>query len=176
MKKAGRQMQERLSSCLAELNQIKPTNLLREDVLGRNLSFRAGLPYFDRTLELFHQLSRRDLSQAAFADLANMTDAAARALDHFHKILSFTGEGVDPIATRDLLIEEVRDSFARISTDFERVTIRRPGWEQHPSLGIALTIGIFTLILGLAAIAYYSANDRTVSDRILDVVHRVDSL
>src|SRR5277367_4632138 len=98
MKKARRQMQERLSSRLAELNQIKPTKLLREDVLGRNLSFRAALAYFDRTLELFHQVSRRDLSQAAFADLANMTDDAARALDHFHKILSFKGEGVDPIA------------------------------------------------------------------------------
>ena len=104
-------MQERLGSRLAELNQIKPTNLLREDVLGRNLSFRAALAYFDRTLELFHQVSRRDLSHAAFADLANMTDDAARALDHFHEILSLTVEGVDPIATRDLLIEEVGDSF-----------------------------------------------------------------
>lgn len=169
-------MQERLGSRLAELNQIKPTNLLREDVLGRNLSFRAALAYFDRTLELFHQVSRRDLSHAAFADLANMTDEAARALDHFHEILSLTVEGVDPIATRDLLIEEVGDSFARISTDFERVTFRWPEWEQHPSPGIALTIDTFTLILALAAIAYYSANDRTVSNRILDAVHRVDSL
>ena len=81
-------MQERLSSCPAELNQIKPTNLLREDVLGRNLSFRAGLAYFDRTLELFHQLSRRELSQAAFADLANMTDAAAVPQPHSRRAVA----------------------------------------------------------------------------------------
>jgi hypothetical protein len=83
MKKASRRVHERLRSCLAELNQIKPSDLLREEVLGRNLSFRAGLLYFDRTLELFHRLSRRDLGQASFADLSNMTDGAARTLDQF---------------------------------------------------------------------------------------------
>ena len=73
-------------------------------------------------------------------------------LDQFRKILSFTGEDVDPTATRDLLIEEVRDSFARISADFERVTIRQLGWEQSPSMAIALTIGLCTLVLALAAV------------------------
>jgi hypothetical protein len=150
------------------LNQIKPTNLLREDVLGRNLSFRAGLAYFDRTLELFHRLSRRDLGQASFADLANMTDDAARTLDQFRKIRSFTGEVFDPTATRDLLIEEVRDSFARISADFERVTIRQLGWEQSPSMAIALTIGLCTLVLALATLTYYSTHDGTVADEIIN--------
>lgn len=131
MKKATRQMYERLSACLAELGQVKPSDFSRENVLGRDLSFRAGLPYFDRTLELFHRLSRCDLGQASFADLANMTDDAARTLDQFHKILSFTGEDVEnPREARDLLIEEVRDSFARISNDFERVIIEPRGWSN----------------------------------------------
>jgi hypothetical protein len=173
MKKARRQMHERLSSCLAELNQIKPSDLLREEILGRNLSFRAGLSYFDRTLELFHRLSRRDLGQTSFADLASITDDAARTLDQFHKILRFTGEEDDPTATRDLLIEEVRDSFARISTDFERVTIRLRGWEQRPSIDIALTIGLCMLVFALAAVAHYSTHDATVADKILNAVHRV---
>jgi hypothetical protein len=108
MKKARRQMHERLRTALAELGQAKPSDFSREDELGSDLSFRVGLPYFDRTLELFHRLSRCDLGQASFADLANLTDDAARTLDQFHRILSFTGEDVEnPRAARDRLIEDV---------------------------------------------------------------------
>ena len=172
MKQARRQMYERLGACLAELGQVKPSDFLREDV-GRDLSFRVGLPYFDRTLELFHRLSRCDLGGASFADLANMTDDAARTLDQFHRILSFTGEDIEnPREARNLLIEEVSDSFARISTDFERV-IQPRGRGQHSSTSIALTIGLCTLALALAAIAYYSTHERTVADSILNAVHRV---
>ena len=172
MKKARRQVHERLSIGLAELSWIKPTDFVREDV-GRDLSFRAGLPYFDRTLELFHRISRCDLGQASLADLAKMTDAATRTLDQFHRILSFTGEDVEnPRAARDLLIEEVCDSFARISSDFERVFIQ-PREGQHSSTIIALTVGLCTLAIALAAIAYHSTHERTVADSILNAVHRV---
>ena len=51
MKEAKRQMHERLSTALAELGQVKPGDFAREAELGRDLSFRVGLPYFDRTLE-----------------------------------------------------------------------------------------------------------------------------
>jgi hypothetical protein len=167
-------MYERLSTCLAELGQLRSGDFSREKEIGRDLSFRVGLPYFDRTLELFRRLSRCDLGQASFAELGNMTDHAERTLDQFHRILSFTGEDVEnPREARDLLIEEVHDSFARISTDFERVITQPQGWEQHPSTSIVLTIGLCTLVLALAAIAYYSTHDRTVSDSILNAVHRV---
>ena len=63
------QTRERLNACLDELNKIRPTALLREDVLGRDLGFRAGLVYFDRLLELFHRLSRCDLDLVPFARL-----------------------------------------------------------------------------------------------------------
>ena len=106
MKEAKRQMHERLSTVLAELGQVKPSDFAREDELGRDLSFRVGLPYFDRILELFHRLSRCDLGQASLADVANLTDDAARTLDQFHRILSFTGEDLEnPREARDLLIE-----------------------------------------------------------------------
>ena len=173
MKKARRQMHERLSAALAELGQVKPSDFSREDELGRDLSFRVGLPYFDRTLELFHRLSRCDLGQASLADVAKLTDDAARTLDQFHRILSFTGEDLEnPRAARDLLIEEVCDSFARISSDFERVFIQ-PREGQHSSTIIALTVGLCTLALALAAIAYYSTHERTAAASILNAVHRV---
>ena len=173
MKKARRQMHERLSAALAELRQVKPSDFSREDELGRDLSFRVGLPYFDRTLELFHRLSRCDLGQASLADVANLTDDAARTLDQFHRILSFTGEDLEnPRAARDLLIEEVCDSFAHISADFERVFIQ-PREGQHSSTIIALTVGLCTLALALAAIAYYSTHETTAADSILNAVHRV---
>ena len=142
-------------------------------MIGRDLSFRAGLPYFDRTLELFHRISRCDLGQASFADLANLADDAETTLDQFHRALSFTGEDVEnPREARDLLIEEVRDSFARISTDFERVITQLRGG-QHPSTIIAFTVGLCTLAIALAAIAYNSTHERTVADSILNAVHRV---
>ncbi len=166
-------MHERLSTALAELRQVKPIDFAREDLLGKDLSFRAGLSYFDRTLELFHRLSLRDLGQASFADLANMTDDAARTLDQLHRILSFTGEDVEnPRAARDLLIKEVRDSFARICTDFERVIIPRR-LEQHQSTSIALTIGLCTLVLALVVVAYYSTHETAVANIILNAVRRV---
>jgi hypothetical protein len=71
------------------------------------------------------------------------------------------------------LIEEVCESFARISTDFERVITQPLGSEQDPLTGIALTIGVCTLAIALAAIAYYSTHERTVADSILNAVHRV---
>jgi len=170
-------MHDRLSACLAELSRMKAGDFLRGDVLGRDLGFRAGLQYFDRTLELFHRLSRCDFGQAPFKDLASMTDDAARTLDQFHRVLSFTGEDVEnPYEARDLLIEEVRQSFARISADFERVIIQPRGWGQYPSTSIAVTIGLCLLVLALAAVAYYSTHERGVADRILDAVHKAKLL
>jgi hypothetical protein len=118
---------ERLDTCLAELNQKRPTVLLHEDVLGRNLSFRAGLPCFERTLELFHRLSRCYLDHVPLADLKNITDDAANTLDQFRKILNFTGDNVEnPREARDLLIYDVDASFPRISANFATVVSQPP--------------------------------------------------
>src|SRR5260370_6526711 len=113
-----RQTRERLDAYLAELNRIRPATLLREDILGRALDLRTGLPYFERTLELYHRLSRCDLDLVSLARLENITDDAETTVDQFRKILSFTGEDVEnPGDARDLLIKDVRDSFERISTN-----------------------------------------------------------
>jgi hypothetical protein len=74
------------------------------------------------------------------------------------------------------LIEEVRDSIAQISTNLERVITQPQEWEQHPSTSITLMVGLCTLVLALAAVAYYSTHERTVADSILNAVHRVGLL
>jgi hypothetical protein len=173
------QTRERLNTCLGELSQIRPSALLREDALGRNLSFRAGLPCFERTLDLFHRLSRCDLDHVPLADLKNITDDAANTIDQFRKILSFTGENVEnPRDARDLLIDEVDASFPRISTNFAIVVSQPPRRQGRfvASTSAAFTIGFCTLVFALAAVAYYSTHDGTVADKILTAVHRIRSL
>ncbi len=107
-----RQTRERLDACLAELNKIRPTALLREDILGRDLGFRAGLAYFDRLLELFHRLSRCDLDVIPLARLEKITIDAENTVGQFRKILSFTGQDLDrPREARDLLVKSIWDSW-----------------------------------------------------------------
>ena len=76
---------ERLNSYLAELNQIRPSALLRDDVLGRDLDFRTGLPCFERTLEVFYRLSRCDLRLVPLARLKNITNDAENTVDQFFR-------------------------------------------------------------------------------------------
>jgi hypothetical protein len=173
MKKARLQVQERLSTGLAELIRMKPSDFIHDD-FPRDLSFRAGLQYFDRTLELFHRISRSNLGRASLADLATLADDAERTLDQFNRAISFTVEDVENAReARDLLIEEVRDSFARISIDFERAITRPLESEPDPSTIVALTVGLCTLAIALATIAYYSTHERTVANSILNAVHGV---
>jgi hypothetical protein len=121
-----RQTREHLDACLAELNQIRPATLLREDVLGRDLGFRMGLAYFERTLELYHRLSHCDLDLLPLARLKNITNDAENTVDQFRKILSFTGKDLQsPLEARDLLIDDVKDSFERISPNVGIVVSRR---------------------------------------------------
>jgi hypothetical protein len=172
----NRQMRERLESCLAELNQIRPAALLREDILGRALDFRTGLPYFERTLELYHRLSRRDLDLVPLARLKNITDDAQSTVDQFRKILSFTGEGVEnPGDVRDLLIKDVRDSFERVSANLGIVL--SPLLEQQQKsaqpTSAAFLVGLCILASALAVLTYYSMHDRSVAEKLLNAVHRV---
>ena len=170
-----RQTRERLDACLVELNRIRPATLLREDILGRALDFRTGLPYFERTLELYHRLSRCDLDLVSLARLENITDDAESTVDQFRKILSFTGEDVEnPGDARDLLIKDVRDSFERISTNLGIVL--SPLLEQHQESALptsaAFMVGLCILVSALAVVTYYSMHDGTV-EKLLNAVHRV---
>jgi hypothetical protein len=174
MTRQNREMRERLDACLAELNRIRPATLLREDILGRALDFRTGLPYFERTLELYHRLSRCDLDLVSLARLKNITDDAESTVDQFRKILSFTGEDVEnPGDVRDLLIKDVRDSFERVSTNLGIVL--SPLLEQHQESALpassAFIVGLCILVSALVLLAYYySMHDGTV-EKLLNAVH-----
>jgi hypothetical protein len=171
-----RQTRERLNACLAELNKIRPTALLREDVLGRDLGFRAGLAYFDRLLELFHRLSRCDLGLVPFARLKSITNDAEDTLGQLRKILSFTGQDLDnPREARDLLIDEVRDSFEYVSSKLTIAVSQLSGLQQEVArpTSAALMLGLCVLVSALAVLAYYSMNNSTVADKLLNAVYGV---
>ena len=171
-----RQTRERLNACLAELNKIRPTALLREDVLGRDLGFRAVLAYFDRLLELFHRLSRCDLDPIPLARLKNIMNDAESTLGQFRKILSFAGQDLDnPREARDLLIDEVKDSFEHVSTNLTIVVSQLSGLQQEVArpTGATLMLGLCVLVSALAVLAYYSMNNSTVADKLLNAVYRI---
>ena len=176
MTKQIRETRERLDACLAELNQLRPTALIREGALGRELSFRAGLPYFERTLELFHRLSRCDLDHVLLAHLKNITNDAENTVDQFRKILSFTGKDLQsPLEARDLLIDDVNDAFERISPSVGIIVSQLPQRHQDlaRSTSTALMVGLCVLVSALALVAYYSVADRTIADKLLNVVYQV---
>src|ERR1700734_700311 len=93
---AGSERSERtrLKAGLSKLVRIKVAALVREDLHARNLSFRGGLPYFERTLGLFHGLGRGNLAKLPSAYVKIVGDHAERALNQFEQILRFTGEGL----------------------------------------------------------------------------------
>ena len=170
------QTRERLNACLAELKKIRPTALIREDVLGRDLGFRAGLAYFDRLLELFHRLSRCDLNPIPLGRLENITNDAENTLGQFRKILSFTGQDLDdPREARDLLVDEIRDSFDHVSTNLTQIVSQLSGLQQEVArpTSAPLVLGLCVLVFALAFLAYYTMNNSIVADKLLNVVNRV---
>jgi hypothetical protein len=174
--KHKRQTRERLDACLAELNQIRPAALLREDELGRHLGFRTGVAYFERTLELYHRLSHCDLDLVPLAGLKNITNDAENTVDQFRKILSFTGKDLEsPLEARDLLINDVKDSFEHISPVVGIVVSQPPKRHQDfaRSTSAAFMVGLCVLVSALAVVAYYSVHDRTIADKLSNAVYRV---
>jgi hypothetical protein len=171
-----RETRERLNASLDELSHIRPAALLREEVLGRALCFRTGLEYFERTLELFHRLSRCDLDHVPLVVLESIADDAASTVDQFRAILSFTTKNLEnPREARDFLIYDVRNSYERISTNVEIVVSQRARWQQGiaRSKRPALTVALCTLLFVLAVIVYYSIYDKPITDKILNAVRRV---
>lgn len=57
-----------LDTALTELAGLTPESLTRED-MGRELNFKAGLPFFERTLKLFRDLKNASLDGASYTAL-----------------------------------------------------------------------------------------------------------
>ena len=62
-------MLQKLKGTLAELAKVMPDDLVREQELGKELSFRSGLPYFARALKLFHALEKANVNDLAYGAL-----------------------------------------------------------------------------------------------------------
>jgi len=102
-----------LQDILEQLSKIQPESLVRTDVLGRELSFEAGLPVFRRTLGLFKDLFECNLDNIPYETLNQMSSVAQQALTHFQAIQKFSLQQhpSNPAQARDQLINQLRDAW-----------------------------------------------------------------
>jgi len=131
------EQREALSKILREIIEIEPEDLVREDVLGRELSFAAGLPYFERTLRFCRDLSESNLDTIPSSRLNQLINASQQALNQFKQVQAFSVQQhpENPAQARDNFIAQIRDSYdkyfeqvspviaysVRKGTDFERL-------------------------------------------------------
>ena len=108
-----RERREKLQQILGELNKIKPEALVRKDVLGKDLSFEAGLPVFQRTLELYKSRSECNLDDVPYETLGQLTSIAEQAFQYFEQITTFSIQQhpSNPAQVRDQLINQLRDAW-----------------------------------------------------------------
>jgi len=171
-----------VKASLKELGQLRAAALVREDLHARNLSFRGGLPYFERTLGLFHGLGRGNLAKVPSAYVKIVADHAERALTQFEEILRFTGEGlVNPGEVRNHLIAEVRDYYRELHDDVSILVTRPPGQQEHPARApwyvgaplAALMLAMFAA--GVTAAYHYGLLGYAAQD-IIDSLHNIAHL
>ena len=169
----------RLKASLKKLHALKPAELMREDLQHCNLSFRSGLPYFERTLGLFRGLGHGKLAKVPSAYLKIVADHAEQTLAQFEEILRFSGEGLaNPQEVRNHLIGEVRDNYRKLHDDLSGLTTRPPGQPEHTTHapwygGAPLAILLFAMFAaGMAAANHYGLLDYAAQD-IMNSLHRV---
>jgi hypothetical protein len=113
-----KEIRERLDASLDKLGKIRPTDLIREDALGTQLNFRAGIPFFERTLTFYRRIAATNLSRVPSAILEIAANHAEQSLNQFDQIAAFTPAGIDrPEQVRNLLINEVREAHPAIYED-----------------------------------------------------------
>jgi hypothetical protein len=104
---------QELRKVLDALNAIQPESLVRADVLGKDLSFEAGLPVFRRTLDLFRDLSECNLEPLPFETLSQLHGVANQVLTYFQQIQNFSIQQhpQNPVQARDSLIQQLQDQW-----------------------------------------------------------------
>jgi hypothetical protein len=151
-----RATRERLGVSLARLAALKPTDLVHPP--HSKASFRGGLPYFQRTLGLFHQLADGDLRHVPSEYLKIVADDAEQALNQLQEILNFSGENLqNPDQVRGELIGEVRDSYRPMYEDIALIVKTPPEQVEHvPSrrTGAMLIMGLAALVLAAGVLAF----------------------
>jgi hypothetical protein len=161
-----KEIRERLSTNLDKLSKIRPTDLIREDALGPQLSFRAGIPFFERTLTLYRQIANTNLSRTPSAILEIAANHTGESLHQFEQIQAFNPAGIDrPEQIRNLLINDVRDAHAAIYDDLcILLAPSRAQMEKAPrGPGGVLTMMVFAFVLVAAVLGYrYSLFDTLI--------------
>jgi hypothetical protein len=169
----------RLKAGLRKLEQIKPAALAREDLESRNLGFRSGVPYFERTLGLFRALGRGNLAKVPSAYVKIVADHAERALAQFEEILRFTGEGLpNAFEVRSHLIAEVRDYYRELHDDVSILITVAPGQHEHPThapwyVGAPLAVIMLAMFAAGVTVAYHYGLLTFAAQDIIDSLHSI---
>jgi hypothetical protein len=167
MASADQNHRGRLRASLKKLNRIKIGDLIRQDLRSPtrpDLSFRNGLPYFERTLALFRDLAHSNIKRVPPEYLRIVADHAEHALAQFEEILHFTGEGVeDPEQVRNHLIGEVRDYYRVIHDDIGLVATRSRSQLEHIPrapwyAGTPLAVVTLLTVVAAFGVAYHYTN------------------
>lgn len=106
------QERDKLNAVLSELHQLRVENLVREETLGRDLSFATGVPYFERLLKLYRDVHDSSLDGLSHTALSQLRTHADQALTLFKQVVDFeVKKHPNPVQVRDSLITQVRDSY-----------------------------------------------------------------
>jgi hypothetical protein len=158
-----KEIRERLKTSLDQLIKLKSTQLIREDVVGPQLSFRVGIPFFERTLALYRQLANTDLSRVPSNYLEIAANHAEESLNQFLQIEAFDPHGIDrPEQVRNLLVNEVRDAYAPVYEDLSVILAPSKGHGEKVPRPTSPLFGflVMALIAGSLIVSYhYSALD-----------------
>ncbi len=165
-------IRQRLTKCLDKLTRIRPTDLTREESLG-SLNFRAGIPFFDRTLNFYRQVANTNLKRVPSAVLEVAANHAEASLHQFEQIEQFNPAGIErPEQIRNLLINDVRDAHAAIYEDL--CILLAPSRNQPEKLPHASSIPttiLLTIVIVAAILGYRSSLYANLIRDLQDLVH-----
>lgn len=102
--------QEKLIYINQLLNKIlenSPESLQRVESLGSQLSFAAGLIYFERILDMMSELKQSNLSILPLPQLDNLEQIIQQFQNYFDQITSFSASNGNPISTRDNILNQL---------------------------------------------------------------------
>ena len=102
---------EALQETLDELCEFKAEDLVRDRDLGRALNFSSGLPYFERLLKLYRDISACSLDGLPYGALNQLKSHAVAARDLLKRVMDFDANQANPAVVRDQLVNQVRDVY-----------------------------------------------------------------
>lgn len=105
------QQSQALRTVLAQLNQIEPESLIRTGDLGKELSFEKGFPVFQRTLDLFKNLSEVNFDTMPYEVLSILISLSNQVLSRLQAIQKFSATQANPAQARDQLITTLQNEW-----------------------------------------------------------------